>query len=106
MWADEGFVPWAESGMRTYFRALPRASCAARMIIMPVSSPCAPADGCSVIASIPAISDKLSARVLRISRFPCASSAGAPGWIPARRGFAASFSLTLGLYFMVQEPRG
>ena len=43
---DAGLVPCAVSGMSTFFGLRPCAWCHARIIIRPVSSPCAPAAGC------------------------------------------------------------
>ena len=51
--ADAGFVPCAVSGMMTFLRASPRAVCAARNTISAVSSPWAPAAGCSVTPGRP-----------------------------------------------------
>ena len=53
--AVAGLVPWAESGTSTTSRASPRAESALRIINMPVSSPWAPAAGCSVTPGMPVI---------------------------------------------------
>ncbi len=54
----------------------PAASSAARTIIMPVSSPWAPAAGWSVKASMPAISQSMPSSVFRTSRSPWTRSVG------------------------------
>ncbi len=40
------------------------------------------------------------------SSAPCEASAGVSGWSRAKPGRRAMSSLILGLYFIVQEPRG
>ena len=55
-----GFVPCAESGTITFFLCSPLTSKYFFIIIMPVSSPRAPAAGCKVIATIPVIFFKAS----------------------------------------------
>ena len=71
--AVAGFVPCAESGISTFLRGLPCDSCHARTSRIPVNSPCAPAAGCSVIASMPVISSRQCCSRSMISSTPCAS---------------------------------
>src|ERR1017187_348916 len=59
MAAVAGLVPWAESGMRIFFRGSPRFSSSARINRMPVSSPCAPAPGCRVTESMTTVTEEL-----------------------------------------------
>ena len=88
-------------------RVSPRVVPAPRIISMPVSSPCAPAAGCSVTRAMPVIAiERLLQlphelqgalhRVLGLQRVEHARA-------PRRR---ATSSLIRGLYFMVQEPSG
>ncbi len=77
------------------------------MISTPVSSPCAPAAGCSVTAAKPAISASISCS----SKISCSapwtvSSGSCSGWMAAKPGSRAATSLTLGLYFIVHDPSG
>ena len=79
----------------------------ARISRMPVSSPCAPAAGCSVIASMPVISSRQSLE--RLDDFAARPARAPPADRDAPwRGLrgARPTSLTRGLYFMVQEPSG
>ena len=69
-----GFVPWAESGMITFFLISPFFSKYFLIIIMPVNSPCAPAIGCRVTASIPVIIFKVSCNLYINSSEPWLSS--------------------------------
>ena len=102
-----GLVPCAESGTSTLRRfASPREACQARIIIMPVSSPWAPAAGCKVTCGRPAISPSHCCRSKSRPSSPCAVSSGCSGCKSASPGRRATCSLTRGLYFMVQEPSG
>jgi len=76
------------------------------MSIIPVHSPWAPAAGWSVASSIPVISRKYSLRVCRSLSVPCTVSSCCMGWSPVILGWDAKTSLIMGLYFMVQLPRG
>ena len=76
------------------------------MIFNPVSSPCAPAAGCSVKAAIPVMPHS-SCSSSQISRSrPCACDTGCIGCMNANRDHEAMRSLSLGLYFIVQLPSG
>ena len=72
----------------------------------PVSSPCAPAAGCSVTPSIPTISASASSRRAISSSAPWASASGAYGWSRAKPGRRAAHSFTFGLNFIVHDPSG
>ncbi len=76
------------------------------MISTPVSSPCAPAAGCSVTAAKPAISASISCRLWISAIAPWTLSAAWSGWMAAKPGSRAATSFTLGLYFIVHEPSG
>ena len=73
---------------------------------MPVSSPWAPAAGCRVTPGMPVIAFKASSSSQISCSAPCTCDSGCRGWMPARPGNLAVTSLSRGLYFMVQEPRG
>ena len=103
---DAGLVPCAVSGMSTFFGLRPCALCHARIIIRPVSSPCAPAAGWSVTRSIPTISASPRSRRCISSSAPCIIRSGAYGWSRAKPARRAAHSLTFGLYFIVHEPSG
>ena len=107
MAAVAGFVPWAESGTMIFVRAVsPRSVWYALMSSTPVNSPCAPAAGWNVTASMPKISPSSLPRTCSASSAPCAVSTGWSGWSCVKPGSAAMSSSILGLYFIVQEPRG
>ena len=55
---------------------------------MPVSSPCAPAAGCSETASIPLTSASIRSSSHISASAPCASSSGDSGWTSAKPGSA------------------
>ena len=101
-----GLVPWALSGMNTFLGERPCDWWKARIIMIPVSSPCAPAEGWSEQPSIPLTSQSMSASLPMISRVPCASASGVIGWRWRNPGIRAAHSLILGLYFMVHDPSG
>ena len=102
-----GLVPCAVSGTMTSVRFLSFcASKYARAAKMPVSSPCAPAAGCSVNAARPVISLSISCRLYKISSVPCTASSGAKGWALASGSSTLNTSYAFGLYFIVQEPSG
>ena len=101
-----GFVPCAVSGMMMRLGSRPSARCAARMTSRPVSSPCAPAAGCSVVACRPEISASQPSSSYISSRAPCTSDSGWYGCRPAKPSSRAATSFTRGLYFIVQEPSG
>ena len=72
-----GLVPCAESGTRITSRCVsPRSYRYLRMISTPVSSPCAPAAGCSVTAAKPAISASISCSSCISAIAPCTLSLG------------------------------
>ena len=71
-----------------------------------MNSPWAPAAGWKVMASMPVISPSSFSDSWSTSRHPWTVSSGWRGWIWEKPGRAAMSSLILGLYFMVQEPRG
>ena len=73
---------------------------------MPVSSPCAPAAGCRLIAPKPLISLSSSASSHISSRLPWLSASGSSGCESASPGSRAAHSLTFGLYFIVHDPSG
>ncbi len=101
-----GFVPWAVSGMMMRLGSRPSARWAARMTSRPVSSPCAPAAGCSVVACRPEISASQRSSSCISSSAPCSSDSGWYGWRPEKPSSRAATSLTRGLYFIVHEPSG
>ena len=74
--------------------------------MMPVSSPCAPAEGWRLHASRPVTAHSICSVSYSTRSAPCEYSEGNSGCAPAKPGSAAIFSLILGLYFMVQEPSG
>jgi hypothetical protein len=105
--AVAGLVPCDESGTITSCRSKsPRAWCQARIIRIPVSSPCAPAAGWSEAAVMPLISASIAWSSHSSSSVPWASASGASGWRRANPGSRAACSLILGLYFMVHDPSG
>ena len=107
MTAEAGLVPWAESGTMILVRAVSfRCVWYALMSSRPVNSPWAPAAGWKVMASMPVISPRSLAEASSTSRQPWTVPSGWRGWIWAKPGRLAMSSLILGLYFMVQEPRG
>ena len=101
-----GFVPCAESGIRTVVRALPCSAWKARMTSSPVISPQAPAGGCSVARAMPVISHMACSSLHRSSRAPCTVSSGCRGWIRWKPGRAATVSAIFGLCFIVHDPSG
>ena len=76
------------------------------MTSTPVSSPWAPAEGCRVTLWKPLISASISCRRTMSSNAPWTVSTGCKGWMSTKPRMRAATSLTLGLYFMVQLPRG
>jgi hypothetical protein len=107
MVVDAGFVPCAESGTRIRFlREFPRAACHARIMRMPVSSPCAPAEGWRLTLWNPPISAIMPCRPKSSAIAPCAVDGSCKGCSRAKPGSRATASLTFGLYFIVQDPRG
>ncbi len=78
----------------------------ARINNNPVSSPAAPAAGCSVAAAIPVTSHNASSSSTKICNQPWLNEGGAPGCTPAKPGRPATVSQIFGLYFMVHEPNG
>ena len=102
-----GLVPCADSGTSTTRRPWsPFASCAAWMARMPHSSPCAPAFGVIDTAGMPVSLVSQSARRSISSSAPCTVSVGWSGWMSAKPGSRAIFSLRRGLCFIVHEPSG
>ena len=76
------------------------------MIIRPVSSPCAPAQGLKVKCFIPVISASRRSIQSRTARAPFTVSGSCKGCRPWKVGMEAISSLILGLYFIVQLPSG
>ncbi len=76
------------------------------MHMMPQSSPCAPAAGGIATAGMPVSVLSQWASVSMSSSAPCTVANGWSGWMSAKPGRRASFSLRRGLCFMVQEPSG
>ena len=79
------------------------------IISMPVSSPCAPAAGCSDTASMPVISASIARELVHeLQRALRAAASGRrSGWRPAEAAAGAAMSsLIFGLYFIVHEPSG
>ena len=72
----------------------------------PRNSPCAPAAGWKVTASMPVISFSDASARAYTSRQPCASFTSCNGCTPVKPSSAAISSSILGLYFIVQEPSG
>src|SRR5699024_11929039 len=62
--------------------------------------------GCSVISSMPVISFRCSCISWTISSEPWIALSFCSGWLFAKPGILATFSLILGLYFIVNEPSG
>ena len=106
MAAVAGLVPWALSGSRMTRRLAPLARRDRRISMTPVSSPAAPALGWRVTLGSPVISLSHSWRLYSRARLPCTYATWAMGWVSVNPGRAATLSLSLGLCFMVQEPRG
>ena len=105
--AEAGFVPWALSGTNITLRPVsPRSSWYALIIRTPANSPCAPARGARELAVMPVMLSKDSCSLYMSSRAPCTVSSGCNGWMPENPACEAITSLILGLYFIVQEPRG
>ena len=72
----------------------------------PVNSPWAPAAGWKVMASMPVTSHRRYSAWVTTFWQPRMVWMGWRGWMPVKPGRDASSSPNLGLYFMVQEPRG
>ena len=106
MWALAGFVPCAESGMITFFLCSPLTSKYFLITIIPENSPWAPAAGCKLTACIPVIVFNASCKLYINFKAPWTSSSFNAGWRFKKPSKFASISLTLGLYFIVQEPKG
>ena len=103
-----GLVPWADVGHQHDVRRwpCPLASWAARMAIRPHSSPWAPALGDSATAGMLVRVISQCARRSISSSAPCTVETGCSGWMSAKPGSRAIFSLRRGLCFMVHEPSG
>ena len=82
------------------------ASRAARMAIIPHSSPWAPAAGDMATAGMPVRVFSQWASVSISSSAPCTVEIGCIGWMSARPGSRAIFSFRRGLCFIVHEPSG
>ncbi len=104
--AVAGLVPWADSGTSTRTRRSPRASSAARIAIMPHSSPWAPAAGDMATAGMPVSVFSQCASVWISASAPCTVASGCSGCTSAKPGSRAIFSLSRGLCFIVQLPSG
>ena len=81
------------------------ASCHARISSRPVSSPAAPAGGCSVAACMPVTAHRMSPRSASSSIQPWVSAAGAAGCTSVSPGSDAASSQSFGLYFIVQRAQ-
>ena len=101
-----GFVPWAVSGMMMRLRVAPLRLVVGAHDSRPVSSPWAPAAGCSVVASMPAISASQLLELVHELESPLDERLRLVGMQAGEALEAATTSLTLGLYFIVQEPSG
>src|SRR3546814_7765585 len=101
--AVAGLVPCALSGTRTTERMSPRASSAERIASKPHSSPCAPAFGLMATAAMPVSVFSHFASSSITASAPCTVATGCRGWISAKPGKRATFSLRRGLCFMVQR---
>ena len=73
---------------------------------MPQSSPWAPAAGDSATAGMPVRTLSQWASRSMSSSAPWTVDKGCSGWISAKPGSRAVFSLSLGLCFMLHEPKG
>ena len=82
----------------------PRDACQARIIETFAQIAADPEAGWSVTRSSPEISASIRSSRHMISRIPWTVPGSWSGWRSAIRGFRASRSLTLGLYFIVQVP--
>ena len=76
------------------------------MISSPVSSPDAPAGGCSVARCMPVISHSARSRRYSSSSAPWTLSSGWCGCSRWNPGMAAMVSATFGLYFIEHDPSG
>ncbi len=74
--------------------------------MMPQSSPWAPAPGDIATAGMPVSVLSQCAMVSISSSAPCTVETGCSGWMSAKPGSRAIFSLRRGLCFIVQEPSG
>ncbi len=99
-------VPCAESGIAIFVRGFPDLAWCARMISSPVSSPQAPAGGCSVARAIPVISQSARSRRHSSSSAPWVVESGWSGWSRWNPGSCAMASAIFGLYFIEHEPSG
>ena len=107
MAAEAGLVPWALSGIATVVRSLSSlARWWARIMSIPPNSPCAPARVDNPTSGRPVISPKNPCSLYSNSSAPCDCSEGCIGCMPAKPGRNAISSLILGLYFIVQLPKG
>ena len=97
-------TPDPQTAVVTYSE--PFASWKARITRRPVSSPHAPAGGCSVARAIPVISQIARSNRHISSRTPCTVDVGCSGWSREKPGIAAALSAAFGLYFIEQEPSG
>ena len=105
IFALAGFVPCAESGIITFVLFSPIESKYFLIIIMPVISPWAPAEGFKVIASIPVIFRRAVCKSYINFKAPWAFLSDVLGWILNPSNVDKN-SFTFGLYFIVQEPSG
>ena len=101
-----GLVPCAESGISTTDRGSPAAAWKARIISRPVISPWAPAAGWNVTLAMPVSSVRIPSVSHSMRSAPCTWDSGCQGWRLRKPASAAVSSLTLGLYFIVQDPSG
>ena len=101
-----GLVPCAVSGAKTLVRRWPRSRKYAAATINAANSPWAPAAGWSDTAGNPEISPSICCSSNSSWSNPCSVSSGWYGCRSARPGRDASRSFRLGLYFIVQDPKG
>ena len=73
---------------------------------MPHISPCAPALGVRHTAAVLVSVISQCASSFISSSAPCTVETGCSGWMSAKPGSRAIFSLRRGLCFMVHEPSG
>ena len=106
--ADAGFVPCAVSGSSTSVRSpsSPRSRKYARTISIAAYSPWAPAAGWRDTSGSPVMRERIRSSRQITSSDPCTVASGWYGCTPVAPALRASSSVTLGLYFMVQEPSG
>jgi hypothetical protein len=107
MVAVAGFVPCAVEGTRTV--VLPSSPLSSKNFLtirMLVSSPCAPASGCSETAGRPETSERKPCSSCMTSSAPCACASGWSGMEAGEARRVRGDLVGAGLCFIVQEPKG